>query len=837
MKIVVDMQGIQSANANSSSKLKAIQMLRLLIKSSPAKDIIILAFSGQLESGLRHALDNLRDIISPSQCRCWHAPTPFYSKDKNNSGKRAVATAIYNEFLLSLNPDIILVSLFTDNPEENLILDFSANLKSKCPITAIVESKSLVEDPVAKQTYNEEWNFPDNALLTLQEFSTIYTFSEENAYLYSNIAIGRCPNQRVEYLTKYVLEPEKIATYLNSNGTSEREENNLFVLAAKSANCPLAEKAIKACEKFYFGNKSHISLALYFSELNEECCAENKLEISSSWRRITSEDSLLHNLTKSRICLLAGEMQGKTDIALKAVQTGSICLNYTDQKHKQSKDLATCLTNSIEDVLDELLLEQAWSYRSFRKSIIKKQQLISFEYKNEEVGLKLIRSLFLAQKRYKATTRPEAPLYDVNDVAARLRVLCSATNADPTRVCNSIINTFEIRDRKKRVYLDISQLIKQDHKTGIQRVVRSLLTNIKNLLPNDWEAVPTYSKGTAEGYFVASTTSTSTLSEIPEDLASNSPAVFKPGDILLILDLDHLAAIRQKKLLQSIRARGIYVFFIVYDILPIKFPHFFENSDYLESVHKEWLKIISDSDGFFAISKSVYQETKRWLQSNLQIRHPSYTYGYFRLGADIKSSAPTLGGSKEEKKTIELVKAGTSFVQVSTIEPRKAPAEILDAFEQLWEMGYDINLVYVGKEGWLVDKFIKRLRNHKELGRHLFWLCGISDQMLEDVYEGSTCCIMASYGEGFGLPIVEAANHGLPIIARDIPVFREIGGENVHFFDTTKGTDLASSIIEWLNLYENGEHPKSEYLQINTWQMSANELIKKLLSAVPRQQA
>ena len=49
-----------------------------------------------------------------------------------------------------------------------------------------------------------------------------------------------------------------------------------------------------------------------------------------------------------------------------------------------------------------------------------------------------------------------------------------------------------------------------------------------------------------------------------------------------------------------------------------------------------------------------------------------------------------------------------------------------------------------------------------------FRLQGISDEYLEQVYAASTCLIAASINEGFGLPLIEAARHGIPIVARDI---------------------------------------------------------------------
>lgn len=50
-----------------------------------------------------------------------------------------------------------------------------------------------------------------------------------------------------------------------------------------------------------------------------------------------------------------------------------------------------------------------------------------------------------------------------------------------------------------------------------------------------------------------------------------------------------------------------------------------------------------------------------------------------------------------------------------TLEPRKGHAQVLDAFEQLWPLGVDANLVIVGKQGWMVDELVARLRSHLEL--------------------------------------------------------------------------------------------------------------------------
>jgi len=128
----------------------------------------------------------------------------------------------------------------------------------------------------------------------------------------------------------------------------------------------------------------------------------------------------------------------------------------------------------------------------------------------------------------------------------------------------------------------------------------------------------------------------------------------------------------------------------------------------------------------------------------------------------------------------------------------------------------------------LVDALVQKIRNHPELNKRLFWLEGISDEYLEKVYAASTCLIAASYGEGFGLPLIEAAQHKLPIIARDIPVFREVAGEHAYFFKAESPDSMAQSIKEWLAQYAANQHPKSNDMPWLTWQQSARQLLEKI---------
>jgi len=207
---------------------------------------------------------------------------------------------------------------------------------------------------------------------------------------------------------------------------------------------------------------------------------------------------------------------------------------------------------------------------------------------------------------------------------------------------------------------------------------------------------------------------------------------------------------------------------------------------------------------------------------------------YFHLGADIDCTTPA-ENSIDFDPVLEAMRTDTSFLMVGTLEPRKGYDQVLGAFERLWGDGFEVNLVIVGKQGWMVDALAKRLRNHPQINKRLFWLEGVSDAYLEKIYAAGACLVAASYNEGFGLPLIEAAQHGLPIIARGIPVFREVAGKNAFYFSDEEPDGLAKTIGEWLDLYKVGAHPRSGDLPWLTWEESTKMMLENIIPVVDPQ--
>lgn len=391
---------------------------------------------------------------------------------------------------------------------------------------------------------------------------------------------------------------------------------------------------------------------------------------------------------------------------------------------------------------------------------------------------------------------------------------------------------FPSKNTIKQIFVDVSILAITDARTGIQRVVRSILRELLEAPPTGYRIEPVFATLGHTGYSYARTFTCKFMGIKDTGWAIDQEIDYAPGDIFLGLDLHPDIAVQQRPYLTHLKNKGVKIAYIVYDLLPILQSQYFEEVWY--GLHSNWLKSIHFSDQLLCISAAVADEAYDWLTVYGETRKLPLAVDWFHLGADIESSVPTKGMPVSSIKVLDIINTRPTFLMVGTIEPRKAHQQVFEAFKQLWKQGIDINLVLVGKRGWLVDDFIEQLEMHKEYSRRLIWLDGISDEYLSNIYQASSCLIAASYGEGFGLPLIEAAQNDLSIIARDILVFREVAGNDaLYFADNEEPLSIGNCIKEWLKLYELDQHPKSSNIPWLTWQQSTQQLLAQLLELKP----
>lgn len=276
------------------------------------------------------------------------------------------------------------------------------------------------------------------------------------------------------------------------------------------------------------------------------------------------------------------------------------------------------------------------------------------------------------------------------------------------------------------------------------------------------------------------------------------------------------------------RALGVKINFVVYDLIPLLHSHFFVSPEDAAKDHARWLSVAANSESLICISKAVADEVEEWLKLDFEGKAKPEVK-WFHLGADITNSKPSAGITGEDERILSIVNDAPTFLMVGTLEPRKNHSLALEAFDKLWREGSDAVLVIVGKEGWGVDELMQRIKVHPENNKKLFWLNNVSDEFLQRLYKESQCLIAASTAEGFGLPLIESSQNNLDIIASDIKVFKEVAQEHALYFKSDDAESLSETVLKWLSLKQSNTQPVSANLKWKTWGESAQDLLNSVI--------
>lgn len=408
-----------------------------------------------------------------------------------------------------------------------------------------------------------------------------------------------------------------------------------------------------------------------------------------------------------------------------------------------------------------------------------------------------------------------------------------ANDARDTRLFQAISDSLPAGARLRQLLVDVSGLVQHGVDSDTQRATRSILNEWLRHPPPGYRVEPIYADPELGRYRYARRFTCRFLG-IPDDWAENLPIDFFSEDQFVGLDLQPQLVPQMQVALSAMAVSGVRTAFVVYDLLPVLMPQHFNNE---VAWFTNWLQAISRHERLICISRAVADELRAYLEKHPPANGLMPDIGWFHLGADFESATTTAHQPGNDKDMFQgLVSSRPSFLMVGTIEPRKGLAFALDAFEQFWSEGGDATLVIAGKQGWAVEALCARLRKHPESGKRLIWLDNATDAQLQKLYGTCSCLIAASEGEGFGLPLIEAARHDLPILARDIPVFREVADKFATYFDGSSPDNLCHALESWLLANRTGSAPRSGELRFLTWRESAAALLQSLgiVGATPR---
>ncbi|MCA8154892.1 glycosyltransferase family 4 protein [Burkholderia contaminans] len=372
--------------------------------------------------------------------------------------------------------------------------------------------------------------------------------------------------------------------------------------------------------------------------------------------------------------------------------------------------------------------------------------------------------------------------------------------------------------RPRQLLVDVSIIVQRDAGTGIQRVVRSLIKELLSAPPSGFEIKLVSATRKSKYRYADRYLSTFGMPEVdPND----AEVVASRGDVFLGLDLTSRISPRRHGDFKKWQTQGVRLAFVVYDLLPIARPDWF--TPRAGRSFRHWLTTLAiNANALFCISNSVALETQEALRSRFGIQPEELPTRWFHLGTDL----PRLPRTRQGTDIIRTI------LMVGTIEPRKGHTQILDAFETLWHHGRSETLIIAGRAGWNVKHLINRIEQHPEIRRKLLWLPEISDRELAALYANADGLIMASEGEGFGLPLIEAAQCGTPVFARDIAVFREVAGEFATYFSGKNPEEFLPQLETWLNALASGKAQSSSNMPVMNWQDSYRMLKAHLVDLV-----
>jgi glycosyltransferase involved in cell wall biosynthesis len=217
--------------------------------------------------------------------------------------------------------------------------------------------------------------------------------------------------------------------------------------------------------------------------------------------------------------------------------------------------------------------------------------------------------------------------------------------------------------------------------------------------------------------------------------------------------------------------------FFVHDLLPLDYPEYFR-PDY-DAVFLRRFETIAKRGTAFIVSTNVVRDRLAQALAAAKPDAPIYV-------APLPSPLALSGDAEIE---LELP-AHPYFILVSTIEPRKNHLLVLNIWRELAAtLGDDTpRLVLIGSRGWENEQVIDMLDRCEGVAKYVLRSARLSRPGLAWLMAHAQALLMPSFDEGYGLPIVEALSLGTPVIASDIPTFREV----------TRGCALLLSPIDGL---------------------------------------
>ncbi|MGE0312555.1 MAG: glycosyltransferase family 4 protein [Lautropia sp.] len=239
-------------------------------------------------------------------------------------------------------------------------------------------------------------------------------------------------------------------------------------------------------------------------------------------------------------------------------------------------------------------------------------------------------------------------------------------------------------------------------------------------------------------------------------------------------------------MIASAKVKPLYV---VHDLIPITHPQYCRAPE--ASLHAERMTRAIRSGAAIVCNSHATFESLSAFAATRGLTVPPATVA--PLGTD------PLPGAVATAARAEAPIAGPYFLMLGTIEPRKNHLLMLQVWQRLREtLGPSApKLVLVGQAGWECEHVHRMLDRTPALRSHVIRPGRCDDAQLHRWIAHARALLFPSFAEGFGLPLVEALQWGLPVLASDLPVFREVAQDLPEYLDPLDSAGWLQAVLDY----------------------------------------
>ncbi len=313
------------------------------------------------------------------------------------------------------------------------------------------------------------------------------------------------------------------------------------------------------------------------------------------------------------------------------------------------------------------------------------------------------------------------------------------------------------------------------------------------------------------------------LAVVPKDLALGESLAPQGGDTVLMAGADwYHKDVAQLGRLQA--RHGFRLATMCYDILPITHPEWFPAPD-AALFERHWRQMFALADVVIVNSQAVARDVRDYCSTNgIALR----SLQLVPLGSAPPVPAPAAALPPG-------LRAGHYALFVSTIEPRKGHAMLLEVWQKLAAAGIlearDFHLVLVGRQGWQVENEMQAIAALASGGR-VRHFTKADDALLAALMTDAAFCVYPSRSEGFGLPVIEAFARGKAVLCSNGGSLPEVAGNLAPCLDPQDVAAWEAMLRRWIEQPEvvrGWEEKIRQEFSLRTWNNVAEEVFRVAL--------